>query len=106
MAVRNEYPCSVTASKSCCSSGLRAESSSTEESWTVAWEPRGRVGGRGMLEFRPGDWRDNNNIGLESQYPRETRRRETLHCCQAVHYRIIYSDTLLLYILFQFFFFN
>lgn len=66
MAVRSGYPCSVTASKSCCSSGLRAESSSKEESWTVTWEPRESVGARGTLEFMPGDWRENNNIGLES----------------------------------------
>lgn len=99
MAVRNGYPCSVTASKSCCSSELKAESNSTEESWTVTWEPRGREGARGTLKFKPGDWRENNNSGLESQFPRERRRRrrrrETLHCCQEIHNRKMYSDTLL-----------
>lgn len=46
------------------------------------------MGARGTLEFRLGDWRENNNIGLESQFPQERRKEETLHS-----FLKMYSDT-------------
>lgn len=55
MAVRRGYPRSVTAASSSLSSGLRAESSSTEESRTAAWELSGRDGAG--VENEPWAWK-------------------------------------------------
>lgn len=51
MAVLSGYPCSVTAASRSRSSGLRADSSSTDESRTAAWELSGREGAGGHHEL-------------------------------------------------------